>query len=637
MLPVPVSSAFRRALFQIETAKPHMNSQPFHDVKLRMVTASQYQTFSFLIALVGLLHCPRVAVGADSPASTLRRNGRENVLIDAPFSGDNGRWKSVALSGNGQLDFEQGRLNVASDAKGIFGAFHDKKLSGHFLIEVDFSPNDQAALAIFRANGDRPDLNNYSMIRIEKEGGVPVLAIQDVQNGKRNVLDCTGAADRNRYQLFLDGKTHSVPFTDTNHRFRILRHAGEKFIHFYYQVKKNVRGKEAIGWMELAPSKEWPQLDGDFLMGLLAVNGSASFDNAFAMSKPIDDIDDSHTGFKAVRREFNWSGYHGDALVVSFDKNDAPLTDGTRKFVFWEQANFVPSWFLDNELLQTFEFVETWGGGNPGCHEPMSDRLNRFSDVTLEHDGADYKLVHWQYALVDSDYKSPDDASGTQIPMCDEWFKIYPDGTILRRIRYKAKLDSKFRNWHELTELILVAGKNTDPSNQLASPSLTIWPLSQKRLDFIPKGRGAEYEKSHDDATVLGVHFKKHPSVVCAFNDNAAQPKTFAGYPITFYKTWHDQDYHMSHWPINKERYHTDFFKSTTTWKQQVKHTSLAGAGVYGGSEWSDQTQTDPDDGRKYREWHSIISLIPQAEFSSVKPMVKRWLKNPSDWRADRN
>ena len=589
----------------------------------------------FSIALACLFTVPSVVASQDSAALESKSSTRGTVLIDESFSSDDGSWKPIDNTARGKLAINGGRLNVVSDDPAGFGAYCVKELSGHFFVDVEFKSGDPAALAIFRANGNQPDLDNFLMIKVQNQNGVPVVTVQDVQNGRKNVLDSTGKADRDRYEISLDGKTHSVPFTEVDGRFRILRHAGEKFIHFYYGVKKSIRGKEATGWMELAPSKEWPQMDGTFFMGLMAIDGTASFDDAFVMNKPIDDIDDSGTGFRATRREFNWSGYHGDALVVTFDKQQAPLTEGTRKFVFWDQFSFVPAWFLDDDLMHTFEFVETWGGGNPGCHEPMSDRLNRFSKVTLEHDGPDYKLVRWQYALVDSDYKAPDDTQGNQIPMCDEWYKIYPDGTVLRRIRYKAKLDSEFRNWHELSELIVIAGKNTDSSNHLAQPSLTIWPLSQRRIDFTPTGSGQDYEKAHDDATVLGVHFKNHPSVVCAFNDDASNGETFSGYPITFYKTWHDQHYHMSHWPINKERYHTDTFKSSTTWIQQVKHTSLAGAGVYGGWKWEDQTQTDPTDGRKFREWHSIISLIPQDDFASMKPKVSKWLKDPSNWQAD--
>jgi len=364
---------------------------------------------------------------------------------------------------------------------------------------------------------------------------------------------------------------------------------------------------------------------------LLAFNGSATFDNAYAVQKPLQDQNDANTGFAATWREVNWSGYFGDALVVTFDNTDAPITGGTRKFVFWEAFNNVPAWYLDEDVMYTYEFVETWGGGNPGPHEPMSDRLLAYSDVSLDYDGSDYKLIHWQYTLIDPDYKWPDFNQGTERPIVDEYYKIYPDGRILRKIRYKAKLDSSFRNWHELTELIVISGNSTDPSDHLDSPALSIWPINDQKLDFNPTGPGNDYEQSHNDATILAVHMNNHPDLVNVFNDNSSSHDTYTGDPISVYKTWHDINFRMSHWPIGKEQYYTDTFKSVTTWTEQVKHTSIGGAGVHENSsdQWSNNYQIDPVDGREYREWISYMSL--SNDLNQTKTEVEEWLGDPWD------
>lgn len=557
--------------------------------------------------------------------------------INDNFSTSNSSWQSVNLSGTGSFNVSGGSMNLTANANSTFGVYNTQVLTGHFYIEVDFAVDDNVGLALFNrmANG-APDLNNYSLIKVENVNGTTEISINDKQNGIADVWDNTGwAANKaTRYKNTLNSSTYSLPYASTNKKLRIFRHANEKFIHFSYAVKKNVDGQDATGWIELAPSKEWTQLSGNFLMGLVAINGNATFDNAIAINKPTQDQNDSNTGFAATWREVNWSGYFGNALVVSFNAANAPLTGGTRKFIFWEAFNSVPAWYLDESVMYTYEFVETWGGGSLGAHEPMSDRLRRFSKVTLDYDGSDYKIVHWEYVLHDADYKWPAFGQGTQKPIVDEWYKIYPDGTILRKIRYKAKLDATFRNWHELTELIVVTGNNTDPGEHLANPSLSIWPLGGQRQDFVPLGAGNNYEQSNNDATLMAVHMKNHPDLVNAFNDNAAYSGTYPGDPITIYKTWHDQTYHMSHWPINKEQYYTDPFKSVTTWKEQVKHTSLAGAGAYlnNSQEWTSNFQTDPVDGRKYREWTSFMSLSPQGNLSQAKANVETWRANPWNW-----
>ena len=561
------------------------------------------------------------------------------VVFSDNFSNPNANWQGINLSGGGTFNVSNGIMNLTANNNATFGVYNNQLLSGHFYIEVDFGADDNVALALFnaRANGSA-DPNNYSLIKVEEVNGVPVVSISDKQNGNNDVLDNTGALsnyEKNiRYKNTLDASTFSIPYTSTNKKLRIFRHENEKFIHFSYHVKKNVDGQDATGWIELAPSREWNQLSGNFLMGLIAIDGSATFDNALAISKPIQDQNDLNTGFQATQREMNWSGYFGDALVITFDANDAPLTGGTRKFVFWEALNNVPAWYLDEEVMYTYEFVETWDGGSPGPHEPMSDRLRRFSNVTLEYDGPDYKLIHWEYVLMDPDYRWPDFGLGTEIPLVDEYYKIYPDGTILRKIRYKAKLDTQFRNWHELTELIVISGNVTDPSEHLESPALSIWPINGNRSDYDPTGRGNDYEQSNNDATIMAVHMINHPDLVNAFNDNSNFPDTYAGDPITFYKTWHDKFFHMSHWPINKEQYYSDPFKSVTTWKEQIKHTSLAGAGAYenNSSQWTTNFQVDPVDGREFREWISYMGLSPKGNLDQAKANVQAWLPSPWDW-----
>jgi len=269
----------------------------------------------------------------------------------------------------------------------------------------------------------------------------------------------------------------------------------------------------------------------------------------------------------------------------------------------------------------------------------MSDRIRRYSTVNLDYDGDDFKVVHWQYVLLDADYRWPEFGNGDEKPIVDEYYKIYPDGTILRQIKYKAKLDTNFRNWHELTEMIIVSGNSTYPSEHLASPSLTIWPLDAERLSFTPIGSGsASYEEEHNGATILAVHLKDHPDLVNAFSDNSSYHETYAGDPITYYKTWHDQDFTMSHWPINKEPYYTDAFKSVNTWREQIKHTSLAGAGVYenNSSEWIRNFEIDSVDDRAFREFISYMSLSPKGNLEESKNNVKKWLNDPWNWESDR-
>jgi F5/8 type C domain/Secretion system C-terminal sorting domain len=562
-------------------------------------------------------------------------------IINDNFSTASLNWQGVSLAGTGRITITGGKMNVTADSGSTFAVYNTNVLSGHFYVEVDFGQDDNVGLALFSANGNGSiNTNNYSIIRVENVSGVPVVSIADKQNGVSNVLDNSGVLNPiqklERYRHRLDGNTYSLPFTSTGKKLRILRHANEKFLHFYYYVEKTIDGKNVKGWTELAPSKEWAQLTGNFLMGLVATDGNVSFDNAFAENKALNDVNDSSTGFAATWRELNWSGYSGKALVVTFNSTAAPLTGGTRKFVFWEPFNNVPAWYLDDSLMYTYQFVETWDGPDTtdGAHEPMSDRLLRFSDVIVDYDGADFKIIHWRYVLHDPDYLWPDFGKGTEKPMVDEYYKIYPDGRILRKIRYKAKLDSTFRNWHELSELILISGNVTDPGEHLSTPALSIWPINSTIKTYNPVGSNDsdDFEQSNNDATILAVNLKNHPAVVNVFSDNSSSHETYSGDRIQIQKTWHDRAFHMSHWPINKEPYGTsdnNYFLARTTWKEQIKHASLAGIQAPASINWSNNFTVDPNDGREYREWISYMTL--SNDLNKTKTDVQKWLGAPWD------
>lgn len=559
---------------------------------------------------------------------------RSAELLNDNFNTSNTNWHGIDISGGGSFSLTNGGMAVTANSGGIYGVFNKTLLSGHFYVEVDFAEDNHSALALFKVNADgTADPNNFTMIKVGVENGKTVISVSDKQNGKANVLDNTFQKDiSKRYKNILGENIYSIPWTGTNKKLRILRHANERFFHFYYQVKQNIKGEDATGWAELAPSKEWGQLNGNFYAGLIASDGRATFDNVVAWSKPTEDKDDTNTGFTASEREFCWSGYFGDAIVITFDKTQAPLTEGKRKFVFWAEANYVPAWFLDSNLLYTYEFVETWGGGNPGCHEPMSDRILRFSKVTLDENTDKRKVVHWHYVLCTPDYKTPDDALGTQMPEVDEFYYCYPDGTIIRKIQYKAKLDTEFRKWHELTELIVISGNSSKASDHVSNPALSIFPLNGKEEIYYPTG-GSNYNESKNDATILAAHFQNHPDVFNVFNDNTSHPETYSGYPIHIYKEWHSVNFAFTHWPISKEQfwYNDEKFWNPQIWRQQVNHSSLAGAGVYEGTDWTDNFKTAPD-GRKYREFISLISLSPKGDIQKAKEKTVKWLQDPFNW-----
>jgi hypothetical protein len=502
---------------------------------------------------------------------------------------------------------------------------HAGPVAGHFMAEVEIGSGN-GGLALYHERDGKPDPDNFVAIVVDRDAdGRTVVFGRDRQNGRDDVLDNTGKIDRARYRHVLDGQRYSLPFDDTTGRLRITHDGATGFFRLAYSVRKMIRGEWADGWVELAPVPGWGNPRGRFYAGSLPhLNGFTIFTDLRITPQSVRDRDDRKTGFKVTRRPYTWSGVTGDAVVVTFDHDAFPFARDGRKFVFWSAANYVPAWHLSAELLYSYEFVETWGGGNAGCHEPMSDRLHRWSRVDVIVDNDVRKVVRWRYVLCNSDYKVPDDALGEQLPEVEETWTFYPDGTAVRHIAYFPKLDAPFRNWHELAELIVIAGTRSTPAQHLAEPALTMFDLAGHRATYHPN---RAFDKDAINAWrefVSVAHFRDAPDAFCVFSNGPDLPERLRPYPVRFDLSWHGTGYQMAHWPVGLEPYQEPD-KTHATWPAQVSHTSLIGAGVWDGTDWTDRFEVDARD-RRFRQWVSLVGLHEPGDADGIAARAQAWL-----------
>ncbi|WP_281613497.1 T9SS type A sorting domain-containing protein [Flammeovirga sp. SubArs3] len=553
---------------------------------------------------------------------------QQEELFSDQFTSLREGWKPLSLSGaSGEFKIENNLLKATPENNnGIYGTYYQtQSFDGHFYVDVEIVEDQSVGLVLLSDKEGTPDTDNYTMMYVTTDDeGRSVIEINDKQNGQANVLDNTNKVNKERYKQTLTGTTYSVPFTSTAKKLRIIRHASERFFHFYYAVAKEIEGETAENWMELSPSKEWLSADAHYYVGLVGIEGEGQFDKVTVTKTPLNDRSDVNTGFKATWRDYNWSGYFGDALVITFG-NDFEESANDRKFVFWEQLNYIPAWHLNNETQYSYEFVETWGGGSEGCFEPMSDRLLRYSKVELIEDNEVRKVVHWHYVLMDPDYNVPDYQNGSDMPEVDEYYTIYADGSIIREIQYTPKLDTNFRNWHELTEPMVIAGNNNWPKDLLENPALTTYTIfDDKKTTYSLRG---DTHFTHENAlgpTVLIGHIKDAPDVFSAFSDDTTVPETYSGYQLDYKIDWHNLNLNFAHWPINKEPYREPH-KSWADWKEQIAHTSLIGMGVYGGTDWNDN-YLERENGRKYRKWSMLGGLLSKNSVEKGKDLTNSWL-----------
>ena len=543
---------------------------------------------------------------------------QENVLFEDNFENRTDSWKDIILNGTdtAETTFNADSLSITTLEGQTGGIYNTTAINGHFTIDIDFYKDEKVMLLLFHSNSNgKADIQNYSALCVNEIDGKTTVYLTDKQNGNEDVLDNTFKTSASDYSHTLDGNTFSLPFVGTGKSLRIKYNSLSGFFHFYYKVSGDISGQTKEDWIELFPSRKWGN-PGSYLVGIMATGGTASYKSIKVTTSENTDQSDLSTGFEVKERNYTWSGYNGKATVVSFD-DDFAYNDKDYKWVFWEKSNYVPAWHLSNDLHYTYEFVETWNGGYEGCHEPMSDRLKRWSEVEVLENNHTRKVIKWKYALINPDYNYPYDWEGEQIPEAEEIYIIYPDGQIVRQIKYIPKLDTEFRKWHELTELIIIAGVRSNPSDHLSSPALSVFNEKYKFEQFHSSGDGGHFYNDSWDSYICATHFKDHPDAINAFIQEEGDGKK-----MFMDISWHTTQYKFTHWPVNKVVY-KEPCKTFTNWKGMVSHTSLLGGGVSSGTDWNSNYQYE--NGRKFREWNSLIFLNEPGQIASSQQMVSGW------------
>lgn len=517
-----------------------------------------------------------------------------------------------------------------------YGVCQTTLCDGHFIASVEADSDVNYGLALVAEKNGKPDYDNYVCISVCKENNIPLVRVTDRQKGKDNVLDNTGkisgySEQEFRYTVPLNNSYFSVPFSSANGKAMIIRNDISGFFHLYIGVGKTIGGEYHEDWIETAQVKDW-NISGTrfFICPVVRLNNDKSaeieFNNITFREFPSSDV---ATGeFKAETRPFTWAGFPGEALVVSFDSRFCPSEGSPRQFVFWTESNYVPAWHMNNELLYSYEFCETWSYFGKGCYEPMSDRILAYSDVSLLEDNAVRKVVKYHYALVNPDYEAPyEDGS---FPEVDEYYTFYPDGTGIREIHY-IQNGTPNGNYHELSEPMAISGSSTVPSDHCMSPAFVISNLSGAKYELYPDKGSFDAVKANVPGwgeQIYRARLKNSPDAFCVYPDSRRYPGT-SDLPASIDLDWHDTGYQMSHFPVDKQKYlevrNGDYTKSGATWPSQVSHTSFIGIEAKHSTDWQSDYRTD-EQGRKYRVYMMMFGIVARDDVNSLNASVRSWL-----------
>ena len=538
------------------------------------------------------------------------------------------------ISGGSGSFLPEGLKMSMSDPGNAFGYIAKSTVTGHFYAEAKFDSDKGFGLALIKENKGSPDFNNWTSLCVTTENGLVWVSVVDRQKGDDNVFDYRHQAPADKYRYALTEDNYSVNVTGTNRKIRIFHDDLSNTWHFYYNIKKLIKGVYKEGWLEMKPSPDWNPVGSKFYVCPYVINAgsgsgpvSAVCSHLRVINKPMEDQDDNLTGFKVIRREMTWAGFSGEAAVITFGDH-FPYNNPKPKFAFWSEANYVPGWYMHNQLQTMYEFVEQ-GLSPTGCEEPMSDRLLRHSNVEIIEDNAVRKTIHWHYVDNNPEYKTVEENIGTQMPEIDEYYTFYPDGVGIRKINFRPKTDGTEYGWYELSEMHVTAGSKTIPAEHLGSPALSLANLQGDVHNFFPTETPVNKEtyKKWDQIMSI-IHCKGAPDPFIVFSHSPDIPETYSHHKITVsqYPKWQNPDVQLTHFPVNKEKYDNKDASNATWPGTMVSRTSLACLAIREENDlWNDYFKID-NTGRKYREWFALVGLAPNGQISQVKYLTESWL-----------
>ncbi|MBP6943571.1 MAG: hypothetical protein KBB79_01660 [Candidatus Omnitrophica bacterium] len=550
---------------------------------------------------------------------------------------EGGKWEPYyfgpATQGGIVSENDEG-VSISLDRVGVFGIYNPSKFGGNFDAQAEFKPLDgTCGIMLFRDKDGKPDPSNFVGIerKQDKRGDktVRVFAIRDGQD-----LTKQNSKWNPRYEFLLNNDS----FGHEAKAFRIIRDEKAECLHFYYKYERNVDGKRLEGWMEFSTLPD-PGNSMYYFYPYVKSEGHAkaiaTFMRPMVMLTPADDKSDKDTGFGAVKRDYVFSGFSGDAVVVTFDK-EFPFHEKS-KFVFWSEAEYIPWWHIDDKCAVYYEFVEIWGGGTEGCCEPMGDRLLRWSSVDIVESNKARVIVHWRYLLADPEYKwwglDPVDR-----PYVDEWYTFYPDGVGVRKVTYTPVITTKYEpDWNEISELAVVKRGGIKPSEVIDQKAISMMNIQGDKIDYAwylnkqtPPSKLDETPKNWTEA-ICRVNLKNRPAVFEVFAQG--EDVSDMTFPVPFKKWWghygenwafelrgsgeYEGDFFVfSHWPISKIPYEEPG-KSNGRYIREPGHVSLL---PVAGHPKAQGPVT----------WAMLVGLSKARDDKDIRDRAASWI-NPSD------
>jgi len=153
-------------------------------------------------------------------------------------------------------------------------------------------------------------------------------------------------------------------------------------------------------------------------------------------------------------------------VVVQFD--DSPV-----RVVFWRGLRYSPAWVTENGLWLADQSAES--GNDEGCIEHMQDIHTLYSHVRIIENSPARVVVHWRYAPVSAHNNLwiADEKTGWEW-WVDEYYTFFPDGTGVRKVRWRQPDSSRGFPWLQIQETSVLGHPGQNAVDLLEHGALTL-------------------------------------------------------------------------------------------------------------------------------------------------------------------
>ncbi len=163
-------------------------------------------------------------------------------------------------------------------------------------------------------------------------------------------------------------------------------------------------------------------------------------------------------------------------IVVQFD--GSPV-----RVVFWRGLRYSPAWVTENGLWLADQSMES--GNKEGCVEHMQDIHTKYSSVRIVESSAARVVVHWRYAPVSGhDHNWIANERSGFAWWVDEYYTFLPDGTGVRKVRWRRPEASLAFPWLQIQETSVLAHPGQNAKDVLSNDALTYVDLDGRSATY---------------------------------------------------------------------------------------------------------------------------------------------------------